>query len=127
MLSRVERLNDDINTLFANEREELWQMQGVVPNTVDLIARAIEEYEYRKLAKRMLSVPEAADYLGVSDYIIRTWITDGTLRNENLSGGRTLISMQQLEDLPNNDIINVLLKLKANKKSGTIPAPPFEY
>ena len=112
MLSRVERLNEDINTLFANEREELWQMQGVVPNTVDLIARAIEVYEYRKLAKRMLSVPEAADYLGVSDYIIRTWITDGTLRNENLSGGRTLISMQQLEDLLNKDIRKVLRKMK---------------
>lgn len=112
MLSRVERLNDDINALFANEREELWQMQGVVPDTVDLIARAIEVYEYRKLAKRMLSVPEAADYLGVSDYIIRTWITDGTLRNENFSGGRTLISMQQLEDLRNKDIRKVLRKMK---------------
>lgn len=112
MLSRVERLNEDINTLFANEREELWQMQGVVPNTVDLIARAIEVYERRKLAKRMLSVPEAADYLGVSNYIIRTWVTDGTLRNENLSSGRTLISAQQLEDLRNKDIIKVLRKVK---------------
>ena len=48
MLSRVERLNDDINALFANEREELWQMQGVVPDTVDLIARAIEESQVSK-------------------------------------------------------------------------------
>ena len=112
MLSRVERYNDEINALSVEERNELWQMQGVVPNTVDQFARAIEVYEYRKLAKRMLSVPEAADYLGVSDYIIRTWITDGTLRNENLSGGRTLISMQQLEDLRNKDIRKVLRKMK---------------
>ena len=112
MLSRVERINEEINTLFVWELKELWQMQGVVPNVATLIADGIDEYEYRKLAKRMLSVPEAADYLGVSDYIIRTWITDGTLRNENLSGGRTLISMQQLEDLRNKDIRKVLRKMK---------------
>lgn len=41
MLSRVERINDDINALFASECEELWAMQGVVPNTVDLMAMAI--------------------------------------------------------------------------------------
>ena len=119
MLSRVERLNDDINALFASEREELWAMQGVVPNTVDLMAMAIERYEDSKRAKRLLRVPEVAEYLGVSDYIVRTWITSGVLKNENLAGGQSLISVKQLEDLKEKEPNKILRKMKRNKKSDT--------
>lgn len=119
MLSRVERINDDINALFASEREELWAMQGVVPNTVDLMAMAIERYEDSKRAKRLLRVPEVAEYLGVSDYIVRTWLTSGVLKNENLAGGQSLISVKQLEDLKEKEPNKILRKMKRNKKSDT--------
>lgn len=119
MLSRVERINDDINALFASEREELWAMQGVVPNTVDLMAMAIERYENSKRAKRLLRVPEVAEYLGVSDYIVRTWLTSGVLKNENLAGGQSLISVKQLEDLKEKEPNKILRKMKRNKKSDT--------
>ena len=115
MLSRVERINDDINALFASEREELWAIQGVVPNTVDLMAMAIERYEDRKHAKRLLRVPEVAEYLGVSDYIVRTWLTSGVLKNENLAGGQSLISVKQLEDLKEKEPNKILRKMKRNK------------
>lgn len=117
MLSRVERLNDDINALFASEREELWAMQGVVPNTVDLMAMAIERYEDSKRAKRLLRVPEVAEYLGVSDYIVRTWITSGVLKNENLAGGQSLISVKQLEDLKEKEPNKILRKIRETNKA----------
>lgn len=115
MLSRVERISIQIDELSVRELSELWEKKGVVPSYVDQYVIAYEHYEDRKRAKRLLRVPEVAEYLGVSDYIVRTWITSGVLKNENLAGGQSLISVKQLEDLKEKEPNKILRKMKRNK------------
>lgn len=141
MISKVAYLNQEINDLRACERDELWEMQRVVPMIVKDIATDVHmEIEKRMQSNKLLSVPEAAKYIEVSNYIIRRWLERGKLKNENPSEGNVLISIRQLEDLRASEPNMVMRKQKkvravpagardfrktANKKDGTITAPPL--
>ena len=75
MISKVAYLNQEINDLRAWERDELWEMQRVVPMIVKDIATDVHmEIEKRMQSNKSLSVPEAAKYIGVSNYHMRKWV-----------------------------------------------------
>lgn len=125
MISKVAYLNQEINDLRACERDELWEMQRVVPMIVKDIATDVHmEIEKRMQSNKSLSVPEAAKYIGVSNYIIRRWLERGKLKNENPSEGNVLISIRQLEDLRASEPNMVMRK---QKKVRAVPAGARDF
>lgn len=125
MISKVAYLNQEINDLRAWERDELWEMQRVVPMIVKDIATDVHmEIEKRMQSNRLLSVPEAAKYIEVSNYIIRRWLERGKLKNENPSEGNVLISIRQLEDLRASEPNMVMRK---QKKVRAVPAGARDF
>lgn len=125
MISKVAYLNQEINDLRAWERDELWEMQRVVPMIVKDIATDVHmEIEKRMQSNKSLSVPEAAKYIGVSNYIIRRWLERGKLKNENPSEGNVLISIRQLEDLRASEPNMVMRK---QKKVRAVPAGARDF
>lgn len=125
MISKVAYLNQEINDLRACERDELWEMQRVVPMIVKDIATDVHmEIEKRMQSNKLLSVPKAAKYIEVSNYIIRRWLERGKLKNENPSEGSVLISIRQLEDLRASEPNMVMRK---QKKVRAVPAGTRDF
>lgn len=125
MISKVAYLNQEINDLRACERDELWEMQRVVPMIVKDIATDVHmEIEKRMQSNKSLRVPEAAKHMGVSAYIIRRWLERGKLKNENPSEGSVLISIRQLEDLRASEPNMVMRK---QKKVRAVPAGTRDF
>lgn len=125
MISKVAYLNQEINDLRACERDELWEMQRVVPMIVKDIATDVHmEIEKRMQSNKLLSVPKAAKYIEVSNYIIRRWLERGKLKNENPSEGSVLISIRQLEDLRASEPNMVMRK---QKKVRAVPAGARDF
>lgn len=125
MISKVAYLNQEINDLRAWERDELWEMQRVVPMIVKDIATDVHmEIEKRMQSNKLLSVPKAAKYIEVSNYIIRRWLERGKLKNENPSEGSVLISIRQLEDLRASEPNMVMRK---QKKVRAVPAGTRDF
>ena len=125
MISRVAYLNQEINSLRADERDELWEMQRVVPMVVVTIAADVQlEIERRLQADRAMKVPEAARYLGVSAYVIRQWLDGGYLRNENPADGYVLMSVKQLNEFKERE--SNLVK-KKQRKVRAVPAGAKDF
>ena len=125
MISKVAYLNQEINDLRACERDELWEMQRVVPMIVKDIATDVHmEIEKRMQSNKLLSVPKAAKYIEVSNYIIRRWLERGKLKNEKPSEGSVVISIRQLEDLRASEPNMVMRK---QKKVRAVPAGTRDF
>nr|WP_314561852.1 excisionase [uncultured Capnocytophaga sp.] len=125
MISRVAYLNQEINSLRADERDELWEMQRVVPMVIVTIAADVQlEIERRQQADRAMKVPEAARYLGVSAYVIRQWLDGGYLRNENPADGYVLMSVKQLNEFKERE--SNLVK-KKQRKARAVPAGAKDF
>lgn len=125
MISRVAYLNQEINSLRADERDELWEMQRVVPMVIVTIAADVQlEIERRQQADRAMKVPEAARYLGVSAYVIRQWLDGGYLRNENPADGYVLMSVKQLNEFKERE--SNLVK-KKQRKVRAVPAGAKDF
>lgn len=125
MISRVAYLNQEINSLRADERDELWEMQRVVPMVVVTIAADVQlEIERRQQADRLLNVPKAAEYLQTTAYRIRNWLDGGLLRNENPADGYALMSVKQLDEFRERN--RNLLKSK-QRKVRAVPAGAKDY
>lgn len=125
MISKVAYLNQEINDLRAWERDELWELQRVVPMIVKDIATDVHmEIEKRMQSNKSLSIPKAAEYLQTTAYIIRRWLERGKLKNENPSEGNVLISIRQLEDLRASEPNMVMRK---QKKVRAVPAGARDF
>lgn len=125
MISRVAYLNQEINSLRADERDELWEMQRVVPMVVVTIAADVQlEIERRLQAYKLLNVPKAAEYLQTTAYMIRQWLDCGLLRNENPADGYALMSVKQLDEFRERN--RNLLKSK-QRKVRAVPAGAKDY
>lgn len=125
MISKVAYLNQEINDLRAWERDELWEMQRVVPMIVKDIATDVHmEIEKRMQSNKSLSVPGAAKYIGVSNYHMRKWVEFGLIKNENPLNGNVLISVKQLNafEVTHSDLIK-----KSQKKVRAVPAGARDF
>ena len=125
MISKVAYLNQEINDLRAWERDELWEMQRVVPMIVKDIATDVHmEIEKRMQSNKSLSVPEAAKYIGVTNYYMRKWVEFGLIKNENPLNGNVLISVKQLNafEVTHSDLVK-----KSQKKVRAVPAGARDF
>ncbi|AMD85090.1 DNA binding domain-containing protein, excisionase family [Capnocytophaga haemolytica] len=98
MRTVVQRLVEEIDTLHHSERVALFKELGVVPDSTDIIANALEIVERRRLQSQLMGTAEAAKYLNVTAATIRKWYEMNKLKNVNpKKGGHPKFAVADLD------------------------------
>lgn len=115
MKTRVERIIEDIKSLFVTEYNELLEELNLVPNNVDQMAHAMKYFQQMINEERGITLKEVASQLNISYCTALSYVKQGFIKPIK---GTKRYHMKEIRGFDKEE----MMRVRRNRNTYTEPA-----